>query len=186
MSSSNYSFNANASVFAVDGFNYYSPTAGALRLNEAATGGPYSINFNGTSLKTAVDVLAVGSGQVDPTQLSTGTGLTRYVSIPYAATSKPVTVTIDYSNSTTGAFSGGQVAGKAYGAAQVAIVTKAGQIVAVKSAVLISSDGTQALGDSQTLSATFTDPSNTEVFVIFNRSTDGTGGLRLWSATLSQ
>lgn len=172
-------------MVSIDGLNFYSPTAGALRLNEAAaTTGPWAINFNGTSLKTAVDVLGIGSGQVT-TDLSTGTGLTRYMSVPFTA-APSVTLVVEYSNSTTGAYDGTSVGGKVYGNGQVAIIDKSGKVLAVQSACAFDAGKTNAVADKQTISATVTDGTTNELFIIYNRSKDATGGLRVWSTKLTK
>lgn len=177
----------------MDGFNFYSASSANLRFYDAANAdcsgtaaGLFAINYNGTSLKTAVETLALGSGQVS-TELNANIGLTRYMSVPYTVTaSTPITVEVSYANSTTGAYSGGLVGGKAYGKAQIAIINKSGQVLAVKSAVLISGDGATALGDQQTISVTVSTVGTDELFVIFNRSTDATGGLRVFSVKTTQ
>lgn len=140
-------------------------------------------------MKTAVNVLALGSGQVT-TDLSTGTGLTRFVSVPYTVTSAPFTLEVTYGNSTTGAYTGtypsGTVGGKAYGAQQIAIIDKTGQVLAVQSAIKMSADNTTALADQQTISATVSTAGSGELYIIFNRSTDATGGLRVFSIKTTQ
>lgn len=165
LSSGNYPFNATTTPVAIDGFNFYSSGSGSLRLNEAATTGPWSINYNGTSLKTEV-ALVEGQTNVNPTALNAAGGVTRYMSIPYLATSNPVTVTITYTNSSASCSLG-----------QIAIVDKTGKAIKVGSAC-----GTT----NQSISATVTDPTNTELFILYTRNTDASGGLRVWQVDVTK
>lgn len=165
LASGNYPFNANAAPVAVSGLNFYSPSAGSLRLHEAS-GPVYAINYNGTSFKSDVVMVEGTSGQVDPKILNGTGGVTRYVSIPVAASNLPLTVKITYSNASGSCVNG-----------QISLVdqnTKAWKVA--------SACGT---GNS-TLEVTLTDATVTELFILMSRNGDSGGGIRIWQVEVTR
>lgn len=175
-SGANASFNATTAPALVGGINFYSKGLGNLRLFNEGTA--YAVNYNGSSVSTTT-ALTEGSS----IGIVYNTNLSRYISVPYTATTSEVTLVVEYSNSTTGTITSGQVGGKAYGAAEIVITDKNGKIIKVANAC--PNDGTTALADKVTTTVKLTDATNTEFFVLFNRATDGTGGLRVWSVKLN-
>jgi hypothetical protein len=100
------------------------------------------------------------SGQVDPKILNGTGGVTRYVSIPVAASTTPVTVKITYSNASGSCVNG-----------QIALVdqnTKAWKVA--------SACGTT----NSVMEVTVTDATVTELFILMNRNGDAGGGIRIW------
>lgn len=162
----NANFNATATPVSVAGLNYYSASAGGLRLFYDATGTSYSINYNGSAFKTDVVMVEGTSGQVNPLGLNTAGGVTRYVSVPFAASASPVTLKVSFSNSATTCVNG-----------QIAIVDQNSKTWKVASAC-----GT----GTTTLSVTLTDSSVTELFVLMNRNGDSGGGIRIWNLELTK
>ena len=165
LASGNYPFNATATPISVGDFNFYSVSSGSLRLHE--TSAPlYAINYNGSSLKddttgTPVTLVEGTSGQVDPKILNAAGGVTRYVSIPYAATANPVTVKITYSNASGSCANG-----------QIALVDQNTKTWKVASAC-----GTT----NSVMEATVTDATVTELFILMSRNGDSGGGIRIWN-----
>lgn len=165
LASGNYPFNANAAPITVSGLNFYSPSAGSLRLHETA-GLAYAINYNGTSFKSDVVMVEGTSGQVDPKILNGVGGVTRYVSIPVVASNLPLTVKITYSNASGSCVNG-----------QIALVdqnTKAWKVA--------SACGTT----NSTLEVTLADATVTELFILMNRNGDSGGGIRIWQVEVTQ
>jgi len=165
LASGNYPFNANAAPVAVSGLNFYSPSAGSLRLHEAS-GPVYAINYNGTSFKSDVVMVEGTSGQVDPKILNATGGVTRYVSIPVAASSLPLTVKITYSNASASCVNG-----------QISLVdqnTKAWKVA--------SACGTT----NSILEVTLTDETVTELFILMSRNGDSGGGIRIWQVDVTR
>jgi pectate lyase len=164
-SGANVNFTGNAVPYSIGGFNYYSPSDGRLRLHNSGTA--YAINFNGSSLPDEPLTLVEGtSGQVDPTLLNSSGGVSRYVSVPYAATPNPVTLAITYSNSSGSCVNG-----------QIAVLDQNGKTHKVAS----------ACGSSQSvLTVTVTDPNVTELFILNTRSGDSGGGIRIWSIEVTK
>lgn len=161
----NANFTGNAVPYSIGGFNFYSPSDGRLRLHNSGTA--YAINFNGSSIPDEPLILVEGtSGQVDPTKLNASGGVSRYVSVPYAATPNPVTLTITYSNSSSSCVNG-----------QIAVLDQTGKTHKVAS----------ACGSSQSvLTVTVTDPNVTELFILNTRSGDSGGGIRIWNIDVTK
>ena len=167
-------FNAIATPQSFGSIKLYSAGAGNLRLHKNSAGTAYAINYNGTSLRsdstsTPVTLVEGTSGQVDPTALNQAGGVSRFISVPVAASSDPVTLAVTYSNGSGNYDASTNPNGCLNG--QVAIVDQTGKTWKVASAC-----GTA----EQTMSVTITDNSVTELYVLMTRTTDGGGGIRVW------
>lgn len=108
-----------------------------------------------------------GTTTVNPNTLNAAGGVSRYISVPYTARSTPVTVTVTYTNSSSTSCVNGQIA----------IVDKAGKAVKVASG---------CGSTNQTVTATVTDPVNTELFILYGRNGDSGGGLRIWQIDVTK
>ena len=176
----NANLNATAAPISVGAVRLYSASAGSLRLHYNSAGTAYAINYNGTALKSDTSatpvVLAEGtSGQVDPTSLNQAGGVTRFVSVPVAASSDSLSLTVTYSNASGNYDASTTPNGCLNG--QIAIVDQAGKTWKVASAC-----GTA----QQTLTATLSDPSVTELYVLMTRNTDTGGGIRIWQVDVTR
>lgn len=176
----NANFNVTAAPLTFGGIKLYSASAGSLRLHFNAAGTAYAVNYNGTALKsdaTATPVVLVEgtSGQVDPTSLNLAGGVTRFVSVPVVASTDPLTLAVTYSNASNNYDASSNPTGCLNG--QIAIVDQTGKTWKVGSAC-----GTT----QQTLSATISDASVTELYVLMTRNTDTGGGIRVWKVDLTR
>lgn len=170
----NANFNATASPLTFGGIKLYSASAGSIRLHFNSAGTAYAINYNGTALKSDTNatpvVLVEGtSGQVDPASLNLAGGVTRFVSVPVAASVDPLTLVVTYSNASNNYDASTNPSGCQNG--QIAIVDQTGKTWKTASAC-----GTT----QQTLSVTLSDASVTELFVLMTRNSDTGGGIRIW------
>lgn len=174
----NANFNATASTpIKIGDFNFQSSGAGNLRLHLNSAGTDYAINYNGSSLRTEPTTLVEGtSGQVDPTLLSGATGVSRYVSYSFTPTSDPLTMTVTYSNASANYDSTAAPSGCLNG--QIAIVDQNGKTWKVASAC---SNPAQSI-----ITATVTDPTVSELFILMSRAGDGGGGIRIWDIEVTQ
>lgn len=177
--SGNSNFNLTAAPVSFGGINFYSASAGSLRLHLASDGTSYAVNYNGSSLKdeTKDDPITFveGSAQVNPTLRNVADGVTRFVSVPYAPVATPVTLKVTYSNGSGNYAAGTNDNGCLNG--QIAIVDQTGKTLKVA-----SSCGTT----QSTITATVTDASVSELFVLMSRNGDGGGGIRIWNIEITK
>ncbi len=171
----NANFNLTAAPVTIGGIKFYSASAGSLRLHLNSAGTEYAINYNGTSAKddtVAVPVTFVEGGtQVNPAALNTTGGVTRFVSVPFTPVATPVTLTVTYSN-------GSATAAGACQNGQVAIVDQTGKTWKV---------GTSCSNPAKTtLTATITDPTVSELFILMSRNGDSGGGIRIWQVDITR
>jgi pectate lyase len=171
---SNSNFNATAAPILFGDFKFYSASSGSLRLH-MGNDGSYAINYNGTSLKNDAQDSPVsfveGAVQVDPTLLNAVGGVTRFVSVPYSPVATPVTLTVTYSN-------GSATAAGACENGQIAIVDQSGKTWKVASSC--------SNPERSTITATVTDPTVSELFILMSRNGDGGGGIRIWNIELTK
>lgn len=161
-------FSATTAPVAVAPIRFYSKSAAALKLYQASGAIPtFAVNYNGEGFKTALTSPLVEGAKVD---VSPSTSLTRFISMPYSPVAASVTATATYTYA--------QSTGNTCNVAQIALVKADGTIL--KAATVCSATSGKA-----TISATFTDPVNTEVYVLFTRVTETFGGLRLWALSIS-
>ncbi len=177
---SNANFNATASPITIGAVKLYSVGAGNLRLHLNSGGTAYAINFNGTAVKsdtttTPVTLTEGASGEVNPTSLNAAGGVTRFVSVPVAASTDPLTLTVTYSNASANYDATTAPTGCLNG--QIAIVDQTGKTWKVASAC-----GTA----QQNLSVTISDASVTELYVLMTRRTDAGGGIRIWQVDITR
>jgi len=175
----NSNFNLTAAPVSFGGINFYSVSAGSLRLHLASDGTSYAVNYNGSSLKdeTKDDPITFveGSAQVNPTLRNVGNGVTRFVSVPYTPVATPVILKVTYSNGSGNYAAGTNDNGCLNG--QIAIVDQTGKTLKVA-----SSCGTT----QSTITATVTDASVSELFVLMSRNGDGGGGIRIWNIEITK
>ena len=178
---SNANFNATLSPITIGDFKFYSSGSGSLRLHLNAAGDAYAVNYNGTALKddsTAAPVTLVEgtSGQVNPTTLNAAGGVTRFVSYPLTTSSNGLSVTVTYTNGSGNYDAVTAPNGCLNG--QIALVDQSGKTWKVAS----------SCGNSvqNTITATITDNSVTELYVLMSRNGDGGGGIRIWNIAVSQ
>ncbi|MDR7088867.1 pectinesterase family protein [Cellvibrio fibrivorans] len=171
----NANFNVTATPITIDGITFYSATAGSLRLHLNSAGTEYAINYNGTSVKDDTAGTPVtfveGGNQVNPTALNIGGGVTRFISVPFTPSALPITLTVTYSN-------GSATAPGACQNGQVAIVDQNGKTWKVGSSC--------SNPNKTTLTATITDPTVSELFILMSRNGDGGGGIRIWQVEVTQ
>ncbi len=176
----NANFNATATPAAIGGIKFYSATAGGLRLHFNSAGTAYAINYNGTALKsdttgTPVVLVEGTSGQVNPVSLNTAGGVTRFVSVPVAASAEPLTLAVTYSNASNNYDASTNTTGCLNG--QIAVVDQTGKTWKVAS----------ACGTAQsTMAVTISDASVTELYVLMTRNTDTGGGIRIWKLDVTR
>lgn len=175
VANNNANFNLTASPVTIGGIKFYSSTAGSLRLHLNSAGTEYAINYNGTSAKDDTTVSPVtfveGGTQVNPTALNVAGGVTRFISVPFTPVSTPVTLTVTYSN-------GSATAAGACQNGQVAIVDQTGKTWKV---------GTSCSNPNKTtLTATITDPTVSELFILMSRNGDSGGGIRIWQVDITR
>ncbi len=115
------------------------------------------------------------SGQVNPTSLNLAGGVTRFVSVPVAASADPLTLAVTYSNASNNYDASTNPTGCLNG--QIAVVDQTG-----KTWKLGSACGTA----QQTLSVTISDASVTELYVLMTRNTDTGGGIRVWKVDVTR
>ncbi len=171
----NANFNLTASPVTIGGIKFYSSTAGSLRLHLNSAGTEYAVNYNGTSAKddtvAAPVTFAEGGTQVNPSALNTAGGVTRFISVPFTPVATPVTLTVTYSN-------GSATAAGACQNGQVAIVDQTGKTWKV---------GTSCSNPAKTtLTATITDPTVSELFILMSRNGDSGGGIRIWQVDITR
>jgi len=149
---------AVVSVPSVPPIRFYNSALGGLRLYKKDAAGTYAINFNGSSIASLTPFSEGGSVSLN--------SLSHFLSMPYAASSGPVTVRV--------------VSEVSYvpgcGASQLLILSASGKILKAAS----------ACGSASPLSVTFTGSASTEVLVAFTRVTDTSGGLRVFELDLTQ
>jgi pectate lyase len=164
-------FNATAAPVTAAGLKFYSATAGSLRLFLNSAGTAYAINFNGTAVKldsntNLIELIEGTSGQVNPLLLNVDGGVTRFVSVPLVASSNPVTLSLQFTNSSTCT------------AGQIAIVDNNGKAWKV---------APSCVGSTLTsISTTVQDPTVTELYVLMVRRTDAGGGIRIWQIDVTK
>jgi hypothetical protein len=152
---------------------FFSTGKANLKMYQASSGAT-GVLYNGDSFKTSAANLFADGGTVD---LTLKTSLTRFVSMPYSRVAVPVTAAVTYAyvppNPNT------------CKTAQLLLVDAAGKILKAQN---VCGDTTPT-----TLSVSFTDPTNTEVHVLFSRGSDtnattgkGFGGFRLFGMTLTK
>lgn len=175
VANNNANFNVTATPITVGGIKFYSSTAGSLRLHLNSAGTEYAINYNGTSAKDdtagAPVTFVEGGTQVNPTALNSAGGVTRFISVPFTPSALPITLTVNYSN-------GSATAPGACQNGQVAIVDQNGKTWKVGSSC--------SNPNKTTLTATITDPTVSELFILMSRNGDGGGGIRIWQVEVTQ
>ena len=154
----NNDFVAQTAVLSVPPISFYNPAVGRLRLYNKDGGATYAINFNGGSISATTPFSDNG------TVLTSA--LDRSLSMPYAASSGPVTVRVVFTNS----YALGCVA------SQILILNASGKILKAAS----------ACGAASPLSVTLTDSANAELIIAFTRVTDTAGGLRVFEIHLTK
>ena len=154
----NNDFVARTAVVSVSPITFYNPANGRLRLYNKDGHGTYAINFNGGSL-SAITPFSDGATILI-------SSLNRYLSMPYEASSGPVTIRVIFTNSNPPGCS----------ASQILILNAGGKILKAASACDAASP----------LSVTFTDSANAELFIAFTRVTDTVGGLRVFEIDLTK
>ena len=176
----NANFNATAAPVTIGGFKFYSASAGSLRLHLNSGGTEYAINYNGTSVKddtiSAPVTFVEGSSQVNPTILNAAGGVTRFVSVPFTPGTTPVTLTVTYSNGSSNYNPNATPKGCLNG--QVAIVDQTGKTWKVGSSC--------SNPDKTTLTATITDSTVSELFILMSRNGDDSGGIRIWKIEITK
>lgn len=171
----NANFNVTSAPVTFSGIKFYSASAGSLRLHLTSDSSAYAVNYNGTSAKDDTQPSPVtfvkGGVQVNPTALNLAGGVTRFVSIPYTPVATPVTLSVTYSN-------GSATAAGACENGQVAIVDQTGKTWEV---------GSSCSNPARTtLTATVTDSSVSELFILMSRNGDSGGGIRIWSIEITK
>ncbi len=171
----NANFNITAAPVIFGGIKFYSASAGSLRLHLTSDSSAYAVNYNGTSAKDDTSSSPVtfveGSVQINPASLNLTGGVTRFVSVPYTPIATPVTLTVTYSNGSATAVGACQTG-------QIAIVDQTGKTWKVATSC---SNPARA-----TITATVTDPTVSELFVLMSRNGDGGGGIRIWSIEVTK
>jgi hypothetical protein len=154
---------------------FLSKSAGNLRLYDLDDVN-FAINYNGSS---GADAPAPGWADQAVIPSATMTAVTRYISMPYVATTGPVTLRVYYTwsgNNTCGTSgtdpccANGQL-----------LIVKADRTIVKAKNMCDATGGTQSYAE-----VTFIDPVNTELFVLFARNGDTTGGPRLWEMDLTK
>lgn len=140
-------------------------TNGRLQLKSIS--GAYAVYYNGSSFPSGQGAIAEGA-VVDLTR----TTMQRYLSLPYRPIAGPVTITASISNGSTAKCINGQL-----------LLVKADGTVfkAIGGTGSAACSGTQS-----TVTATLTDPANTEVYVLYNRAGDTGGGLRVFNLSITK
>lgn len=152
----NNDFVAQSAVVSVPPIRFYNPAVGGLRLYKKDAAGPYAINFNGSSIASLTPFSDGGTVALS--------SLSHFLSMPYVATSAPVTVRVVFANAYVSGCS----------ASQLLILNASGKILKAAS----------ACGSASPLSVTFAGSANAEVLVAFTRVTDTSGGLRVFELDL--
>ena len=153
----NNDFVAQSAAVSLPPVRFSNPAVGRLRLYNY-DGHTYAVNFNGDSVEATTPFSTGGTVALS--------SLTRSLSMTYAASSGPVTLSVVHGDSS----------GRLCAAAQILILNTSGKILKAAS----------ACNSAGPTSVTFTDAANTELFIAFTRVTDSSGGLRVFEIDLTK